>query len=275
MAAGITKIRDENLRSIISELSAYLDKLLAGQVFYSSRKLIRFRNKTNKAFARFVSKKQKEIRNNTEKYGVGRGEVKKAFQVDVRALVNIFERNVVRAFGQAIHSLEKSLKVKPTPKGKFGIWGLISLGLLKNKPKYNVKENARAEGLTRLTGGGKLFTINLVSYLIMLIRTAQVEFIRRLNSTIAFRAKIDLVRISPQPCWLGPQADEVCNRWRDRIVSMTGFTDGFPKLDDALREKPPLFHPNCKHTMIPLTPQEEEVAIRRKVKFYATLKRHL
>ena len=46
---------------------------------------------------------------------------------------------------------------------------------------------------------------------------------------------------------------DICTQWEGKIVSLTGKTEGYPTLDDALAEG--MFHPNCLHRLRPL-PQD-------------------
>jgi hypothetical protein len=43
---------------------------------------------------------------------------------------------------------------------------------------------------------------------------------------------------------------DICLQWEGKIVSLTGKTEGYPTLDDALGEG--MFHPNCLHRLRPL-----------------------
>jgi hypothetical protein len=46
---------------------------------------------------------------------------------------------------------------------------------------------------------------------------------------------------------------DICQQWEGKVVSLTGKTEGYPTLDDALGEG--MFHPNCLHRLRPL-PQD-------------------
>lgn len=269
--ATLEGVEDQRIRKHMAELRLLVNSVRTGRRNYVPNHFIKSRDRINKAFERYIKRKRKELGEVAEDYGFTKRDLRKYFETEERILITTFQRNVLRAFGQAMHAIERALGEQLTAPGRFGIFGLLSK--LRKRPK--LEETVRVEGLTRLTRRGTLFTINLIDYLIMLLKTAQMEWDRKLNTVLAFRARVDLVRISPQPCWLGPAADEVCNRWRDKIVSLTGFTENFPKLDDALAERPPLFHPNCRHSMIPLTKREERIAKSRNIRFYNTLRRYL
>lgn len=42
---------------------------------------------------------------------------------------------------------------------------------------------------------------------------------------------------------------DICMEWEDKVVSLTGKTEGYPTMDDAYNAG--VFHPNCKHRFRP------------------------
>ncbi|MFH0814317.1 MAG: hypothetical protein V2A69_15990 [Pseudomonadota bacterium] len=264
------EIIDKKLRALIIALDEYLKLLQAGREEYRLVKMEDFLKDIVNAFEDYIKNRRREAKKEGKKYDVKN--MDNFFDFEERNLISTFARNAQRAFGQATFSIEKTLKQNLTNPGFFGLFALKRIVKKDYKPKGG---EPFAEGISRVTKTGNLFSINLVDYLILLIRTAQAEYSRKVGESVAYEAKVDLVRIDPHPCWLGPRANEVCNRWRDRIISLTGMIVGFPKLSDATSEKPPLFHPNCTHSMHPLTREEQRIAIEKRIMFYTQLKRFI
>ena len=69
----------------------------------------------------------------------------------------------------------------------------------------------------------------------------------------------DLVRIS-RDGRTDAHSCEVCKFWAGRIVSITGKTKGFPTIEQS--EDAGMFHPNCIHTLEPVSEEfdDEEIA---------------
>lgn len=258
----INAIEDDKLRKVIAELEVYISGVGMGEKVYKPRKMEKYQDAVKDSFRGYIDSLKPIAKKRGKKYGVRSEDF---FKFEERNLVNTFERNVDRAFGQATFSIEKALGKELTNPGFFGLYALLRMKGRK------LEEPTKVEGLSRLTKSGAIFSISLIPYLLLLIATAQIEWDRRLSQTLAIENGVDLVRIDPHPCWLGPNVEEVCNRWRDRIVSLSGFTPGFPRLEEALEEKPPLFHPNCTHTMKPLTVEEQAKAIEGNHLTYSNL----
>lgn len=270
MAASILRIGDIKLRSYIARLRDHIDAVNKGISAYNPRHFRKYRDKIINRFEDFIKGRRKEIRKIERYYDVRYHRVKKVFEYAERNIITTFERNATRAFGQAMHSIERALGEELSAPGVFGVYGLLKY--LRKRPK--LKESVKVEGLTRVTKKGTLFSISLIPYLVLLIRTAQIEWYRKVNEALSYEVGTDLVWIDSHPCWMGASADEVCNRWRDRIVSLSGLTPGFPRLKTALEERPPLFHPNCTHSMHALTQEQERIAINKGIKFYKSLKKY-
>ncbi len=269
--ANLSVIADRRLRNEVSDLSRWLNGLMAGKKSYSFRKLMGFRDDVIHKFQRYIKRRRKEIKDDAKQFDTTKKEIDSIFQFAEKNINSAFERNMIRAFGTAANSIEKTLGEEVDTPGFFGIRALLSLTGRRPKPQ----DLKRVEGFSRLTKNRRIYRIDLIPYIIQSIRTNQEEWERKLSEAIAFTTNIDLVAISPHPSWLGPKADEVCNRWRDRIVSLSGLTNGFPRMQEALDERPPLFHPNCTHGYKPLTIVEQNVAINRKIKTYKTLVKYV
>jgi hypothetical protein len=277
--ADFGKILDPGLRAKVKEFDEYLNRIQTLELAYSPRKFLQFKKHIDELFVEYIirtTRNNKNIKKSVKKFELETKRVKEAFRQAETKIVTTFQRNIARAFGQAMNSIERDLGEQYSAPGMFGVYALKKiLGISTNKKLKEEKE--KVEGLTRFrTVNGKriIFSIQIVPYIILLITVGQAELERQINEALAYEQGVDLVYVSPHPCWLGPKADEVCNRWRDKIVSLTGLTPGFPALDKALAESPPLFHPNCTHSIHVLTPEAEQIAIDRGTKTFSALKKY-
>lgn len=275
---NISDISDKRLRATIIEFDEYTKDLLLTNAYYTKRKFLDYKKKIIKYFTKYIEdfKSETNLKKIIKNYQLNKRQALSALEIVERNIITSFEQNVTRAFGQAMFAIEKRLGEQESNPGFFGVSALARiLGISRRKLDEPMD---KLEGLTRLAKRNDktyIYKIQIVPYLILLIVTAQIELHRQANEVIAGEAGIDLGYISPHPCWLGPSAKEICNLWRDRIVSITGLTAGFPKLEDALKAKPPLFHPNCTHSLHTLTPEAAAIAIKKKIKKFSTLVKYL
>ena len=100
--ATVATIEDRKIKRLIADLDIYINRLKNGQVSYSFRKLIRYRNRINNAFARYIRRRKDEVKKIAREYDLSRRELQQVFRFSERGLISTFERNVQRAFGQAI-----------------------------------------------------------------------------------------------------------------------------------------------------------------------------
>jgi len=94
--------------------------------------------------------------------------------------------------------------------------------------------------------GGREWKLDV--YAEMLTRTRMREVT---NMGITTRLKMegyDLVQVSSH----GGGCD-LCQLWDGKVLSMTGVTKGYPTLSEA--EMAGVFHPNCKHRLLPYHPE--------------------
>lgn len=251
----------------MSQLKIYIENLIAKKQFYSEKTLKNFKIQILDEIRKIFESRKKNYLQLSQRYSISINEHEQIADLVSNRLLNFFEISSERAFSEAIFNIQKNIE-KSNPKGFFSIY---ALSILKRK-KINTD---KVVGFSRLNKKGNVVKINLVSYLYLLIDKLLIDWFRSYSQLIASSKGIDLARVSPQPCWLGAHVDEVCNRWRDKIVSMSGFTSGFPKLQTALDEKPPLFHPNCRHTLIPLTHTEQSFALNNKIMVYSELTKRM
>ena len=84
---------------------------------------------------------------------------------------------------------------------------------------------------------------NTESYFEMLGRTVLMNSGRETYlNTCAEKGK-DVMRVT-----VGGDGCDVCARYENQLISMTGKTPGLPTLDQAMKEG--LFHPNCVHSLV-------------------------
>lgn len=125
-------------------------------------------------------------------------------------------------------------------------------------------------GFFRKALSGRFTKMRLIPRIKLLIITGQASFLRDMEFLESMQAGVDLAYIDTHPSNLGPDADEICNTWRGRIISMSGGTEGFPTHDDAKEQG--MFHPHCTHGTNVLTPAQYFVAIKEKPETIQALK---
>ena len=261
-------IEDDKLRHLYyREFKPYVNKIENLTEYYSERKFFKYLRLFKKRYEDYIIKKAKKlIEIKANGYALVKKELWNNFKkIYLNGIIATFDINIDRAFAQAQHDIEKRLKVAETNPGFFGLRALFSL------KKMKLKEPGSIEGFTRFSRNQRITNIKLLTYVFLLISTGQANLQRRIEEIISFELSYDLVWIDQHPCWLGPAADEVCNRWRGKILSLHGLTSNFPKMEQATSEKPPLFHPNCTHSFHPLTDKEAKKAIQRNIFLYKDL----
>lgn len=109
---------------------------------------------------------------------------------------------------------------------------------------------ARARRLERefraAVGGGDFIVIrgrryNLSKYARLVARTRLAEAATQGSFDAILAMGIDLVQISDHG-----KTDPVCDKYAGKVYSISGRTQGYPRLE----ARPP-FHPNCRHAMLP------------------------
>ena len=265
----VRKIIDDKLEKIYYTLFLpYIEGLEKGTQLYTERTFFALKKKFKRRWDNFVKKYSKRLlKQKARFYGMDFGELWSNFKKTyLQTIIMNFYVNIDRAFAQAQHDIEHNLGLQRTNEGFFG---LRALSKLKGQ---KIEKPGKIEGLTRLSKNKKrIINISLKYYVLLLISVGQENIPRLTESLISFHSTNDLVWIDQHPCWLGARADEVCNRWRDRIVSLNGLTSGFPKMETAKSEKPPLFHPNCTHSYHALTEREANIAINQGIYYYSEL----
>lgn len=262
------RIQDPDLAHVYyRELKPFVTGMQNGVVLYREKTLHRIEKKLVNRWGKYIKSQGKElVYKKANYYGFNKRELWKEFRKTFMAsLIAKFEINANRAFASAQRAIEQNLEKQSKEPGFFGLKALLRL------QQKKLKMPGPIEGFQRMTSTGRIFHINLLNYILLLIRTGQAELHRRTEEIITFKVSHDLVWIDQHPCWLGPRADEVCNRWRNRIISLHGIIQGFPKMSEATSEKPPLFHPNCTHSYHALTDEEYIFANQNKILFYSQL----
>lgn len=120
---------------------------------------------------------------------------------------------------------------------KSNISGFDSL----SKVAGNLRKGLADQGITGFTDkAGKAW--NMQTYSEMVARTTTMETFRQGTGNEYLQNNIDLVQIT------GGSANscDVCSKWEDQIVSLSGTDENYPSLDSAIAEG--LFHPNCVHS---------------------------
>lgn len=129
-------------------------------------------------------------------------------------------------------------------------------------------------GFKRLNKLGKPYIINLLKYIKLLIVMSQAEWQRFIQEIKALSSGLDLVHIDNHPSKLGNNPKLPCNKWRGKIISILGLYDEYPTIEE-IKKQDNMFHPHCSHGVTPLTEEETEMALKKRIKVYRNLKRYL
>lgn len=142
----------------------------------------------------------------------------------------------------------------------------LSTGLIKGEALKTVKREVigilEERGIEALKDrAGKAWTLDRYSE--MLVRTKYVDARNTGLANQILKNGYDLVQVSYHPgsCTL-------CDPWQNKILSISGKTEGYPTLEQARKEG--LFHPNCRHAINLLSPElmKETKAYDTKTKTY-------
>ena len=109
--------------------------------------------------------------------------------------------------------------------------------------KGKIVEKINKGGVRLIDSAGRSWTAD--AYAEMLGRT---EYMNMYNNGVVsqmLHKEQDLAYITS---YATCQCD-ICQQWEEKVVSLTGKTEGYPTLDDALGEG--MFHPNCLHRLRP------------------------
>ncbi len=89
-------------------------------------------------------------------------------------------------------------------------------------------------------------------YLEMLTKTVMAQTMREVEANVLTNEGLDLVRVSK----IGTTCEK-CKPWEGKIISLTGATEGYPTMAEAIDSG--LFHPRCKHSFTAYNQEFEEV----------------
>jgi len=133
----------------------------------------------------------------------------------------------------------------------------------------NIRNDLAQRGITGFVDrAGKNW--DMESYTNMVARTSTAEVFRQGTANTYMQRDIDLVQILPDEEG-SINSCEICQRWAGKIISLTGKTEGYPTLQDAIDDG--VFHPNCIHNYHALRPTLKELVKERKeleAKYYGT-----
>lgn len=155
-----------------------------------------------------------------------------------------------KAFGEALTNVGRSVRSITQTAFQREVQARIAEGVVTAETRTQiaagVKQQLREKGMTALTDrGGKSWSLD--RYADMLTRTKLTEARNTALSTKMLENGQDLVQVS-----INGSNHPACADQEGKIFSLTGKTDGYPPLDDAINEG--LFHPNCQHTINPVEP---------------------
>lgn len=110
--------------------------------------------------------------------------------------------------------------------------------------KGKIVEKINKGGVRLIDSAGRNWTAD--AYAEMLGRTESMQMYNSGVVSQMLHKQQDLAYITS---YSGCTCD-ICQKWEGKIVSLTGKTEGYPTLDDALAEG--MFHPNCLHRLRPI-----------------------
>lgn len=182
-----------------------------------------------------------------------------AMSVHEQGFIARFETNISRSFAVGDLTAREAANRPDVRTGRFGrgrLRRLIGRFIGDEQPDVGTEQNESApapEGFLRLfRQKAKIFSLRLAPYVKILIVTSQLDWRNQFWSEVTFQIGSDLVVIDDHPPKLRFKGGkkEVCEKWRGKIISLSGLTEGFPTLQDAKEDG--MFHPNCTHGIKPL-----------------------
>lgn len=170
-------------------------------------------------------------------------------QVHKKAITALVDE-VSNSFADAITGVSRTAERLLTTKTKEMISQQIATGVIAGDAlktaRQRIKGILQEEGLTALTDkGGRPWSLD--RYAEMLYRTKSVEARNRGLINRMYENEYDLVQVSYHNAKC-----PLCGPWESKILSISGNTAGYPKLDDAVSAG--LFHPNCRHAINTIIP---------------------
>lgn len=260
LGPGVNKIQDSNLKKTFAEFANWIQKVETLRAIWTENRHDRFENQLIEDFNEWINSQLEErARLVARERDVGEDFLLNLFDPWQKLFIGKFTQQTTRAFASSKLQILDSIGLKPAGRFQFGFRKLFSI-LRRRKfvdqeaDAGKLAEEQEIAGISRLatskTGRQRIFKINLASYMELLIITSQSDWLRRWEEVVALQLGKDLVRIDnhpPKNPFIGKRRRrlEVCERWRGKVVSLTGATPGVPTLEDAIQDG--MFHPRCTH----------------------------
>lgn len=172
------------------------------------------------------------------------------FNLVHKRAINALVSDTATSFGDSLTTVARNSQKLLTVVSREVITQQLATGIIsgegRKEASQRIKGILQEQGISALTdAGGKKWTLD--RYAEMLYRTKLVESrnLGLINRTV--ENGYDLVQVSAH----GAKC-KLCSPWEGKILSATGNTPGYPKLQSALDAG--LFHPNCRHAINTIIP---------------------
>ena len=174
-------------------------------------------------------------------------------QIDEEAIKALVDESYYY-FAEAMMGLKRSGEHVLSEVRKRRIRDIIATGKITAQGVREIKADILAildeELVAMVDKGGRKWKLEV--YAEMLARTKLIEAANTGMCNRLLREGYDLVQVSQHP-----GACPLCVPWEGEILSITGRTEGRSTVDEA--KAAGLFHPNCKHRLVPYHPELAEM----------------
>ena len=164
--------------------------------------------------------------------------------------LNAIISDTLNDYGEALHGVFNNAQKVMTDVRKARLEAIFVEDKLKDSTLKELKDkiiNDLAKDFTAIVDkGGREWKLDTYAEMLARTRTREVT-----NLAMTTRLKMegyDLVQVSSH----GGGCD-LCQPWDGKVLSMTGATHGYPTVSEA--EMAGVFHPNCKHRLLPYHPE--------------------
>jgi hypothetical protein len=103
---AIANIQDNRLRREVTRLEEYIDRLKNRRTGYNPKTMLRYRDRIISFFTRYLRRFRSEARKLQKEYKTSLPNMLAYIRQAENFMATTFERNVIRAFGQAMHRLK-------------------------------------------------------------------------------------------------------------------------------------------------------------------------
>lgn len=170
------------------------------------------------------------------------------FSIIDQEAVSVLSRETNISFQEAIRGIKRSTERILTAAERARMSGIIADGVITGKTlreiSGTINEELKDGFVSLIDRSGKRWQADV--YAEMLARTKMREATNTGLSNRLRREGYDLVMVSSHN-----SHHEGCARWEGKILSISGESKGYYTVDEVSRMPGQLFHPNCKHRLLP------------------------